>query len=138
MPERSGGFLARIRDRFSDLGKPDEPAQAPVDVVPPPQDPLLVPPPADAPRRHHLDNDHVRVLLRVLIVATVVIALIVVETSSRSGVLWRLITFTYQANVLAAAYYSWTCSPPAGMAAAASAVRSSSMSWWPGFSGTCC
>jgi len=49
VPERSGGFLGRIRDRFSDLGKPDEPAQAPVDVVPPPQDPLLVPPPADAP-----------------------------------------------------------------------------------------
>jgi hypothetical protein len=49
VPERSGGFLGRIRDRLSDLGKPDEPAQAPVDVVPPPQDPLLVPPPADAP-----------------------------------------------------------------------------------------
>ncbi len=58
--------------------------------------------------RHRLDNDHVRVLLRVLIVAAVVIALIAVETSSRSGVLWRLTTFTYQANVLAAAYYSWT------------------------------
>lgn len=53
-----------------------------------------------------------RVLLRVLIVATVMIALITVETTSRSGVLWRLITFTYQANVLAAAYYSWSfCSP---------------------------
>jgi hypothetical protein len=50
----------------------------------------------------------VRVLLRVLIVATVVIALIAVETTSRSGVFWRLITFTYQANVLAAAYYSWS------------------------------
>jgi len=61
-----------------------------------------------SPRRHRLDNDRVRVLLRVLIVAAVVIALIVVETSSRSGVLWRLTTFTYQANVLAAAYYSWT------------------------------
>ena len=47
-------------------------------------------------------------LLRVLIVAAVVIALIAVETSSRSGVLWRLTTFTYQANVLAAAYYLWT------------------------------
>ncbi len=43
-----------------------------------------------------------RVLLRVLIVAAVVVALIAVETSSRSGVLWRLVTFTYQANVLAA------------------------------------
>lgn len=49
-----------------------------------------------------------RVLLRVLTVAAVVIALIAVETSSRSGVLWRLTTFTYQANVLAAAYYLWT------------------------------
>ncbi|WP_123027262.1 DUF7159 family protein [Mycolicibacterium stellerae] len=49
VPEQSGGFLGRIRARLSDLGKPDEPAQAPVDVVPPPQDPLLVPPPADAP-----------------------------------------------------------------------------------------
>ncbi len=49
-----------------------------------------------------------RVLLRILIVAAVVIALIAVETSSRSGVLWRLTTFTYQANVLAAAYYLWT------------------------------
>ena len=60
------------------------------------------------PRRHRLDNDFVRVLLRVLIVATVVIALIAVETTSRSGVLWRLTTFTYQANVLAAAYYLWS------------------------------
>jgi hypothetical protein len=60
------------------------------------------------PSRHRLDNDHVRVSLRVLIVAAVVIALIAVETTSRSGVLWRLITFTYQANVLAAAYYLWS------------------------------
>ena len=29
--------------------QPDDPAQAPVDAVPPPQDPLLMPPPADAP-----------------------------------------------------------------------------------------
>ena len=64
------------------------------------------------PRRHRLDNDHVRVLLRVLIVAAVVIALIAVETTSRSGVLWRLITFTYQANVLAAAYYLWSLFSP--------------------------
>lgn len=60
------------------------------------------------PRRHRLDNGNVRVPLRVLIVATVVVALVIVETSSRSGVAWRLITFTYQANVLAAAYYSWS------------------------------
>lgn len=49
VPEQSGGFLRRIRDKISGIGQPDEPAQAPVDVVPPPQDPLLVPPPADAP-----------------------------------------------------------------------------------------
>ncbi|WNG90816.1 hypothetical protein [Mycobacterium sp. ITM-2016-00318] len=49
VPERSGGFLGRIRDRISGIGRPDEPAQAPVDVAPPAQDPLLVPPPADAP-----------------------------------------------------------------------------------------
>jgi hypothetical protein len=64
------------------------------------------------PRRHRLDNDRVRVLLRVLIVAAVVIALIAVETTSRSGVVWRLITFTYQANVLAAAYYLWSLFSP--------------------------
>jgi hypothetical protein len=64
------------------------------------------------PRRHRLDNDFVRVLLRVLIVAAVVIALVAVETTSRSGVLWRLITFTYQANVLAAMYYSWALVSP--------------------------
>ncbi|HKV18169.1 MAG TPA: hypothetical protein VJR50_03985 [Mycobacterium sp.] len=45
VPERSGGFLGRIRDRLSDIGKPDAPAA----VAPPAQDPLLVPPPADAP-----------------------------------------------------------------------------------------
>ena len=56
-------------------------------------------------RRPRLDNGRVRVLLRVLIVAAVIIALIIVETSSRSGVLWRLTTFTYQANVLAGGYY---------------------------------
>ena len=49
-----------------------------------------------------------RVLLRILIVAAVVGALIIVETSSLSGVLWRLTTFTYQANVLAAGYYACT------------------------------
>jgi hypothetical protein len=48
------------------------------------------------------------------IVLAVVLALILVEVSSRSGGSWRLITFTYQANILAAAYYAWTlCSPGA-------------------------
>jgi hypothetical protein len=53
-----------------------------------------------------------RLVLRVALVAAVVLALIAVETSSRSGVLWRLITFTYQANVLAAAFYLWTLAAP--------------------------
>jgi len=55
-----------------------------------------------------------RPALRVAIVAAVVIAMVVVELSSRSGVTWRLITFTYQANLLAAAYYLWTLASPRG------------------------
>jgi hypothetical protein len=53
-----------------------------------------------------------RVTLRVAIVLAVVLALIAVATSTRSGLGWRLITFTYQANVLAAAYYLWTLAWP--------------------------
>jgi hypothetical protein len=53
-----------------------------------------------------------RVVLRIAIVVAVIVALIAVEASSRSGVLWRMITFTYQANVLAAAYYLWTLASP--------------------------
>lgn len=49
-----------------------------------------------------------RVTLRVAIVSAVVLALLAVAASTRSGVLWRLSTFTYQANLLAAAYYLWT------------------------------
>ncbi|MBO0676068.1 Pr6Pr family membrane protein [Mycolicibacterium sp. S2-37] len=47
-------------------------------------------------------------LLRVAIVAAVLVAVVIVEASSRSGVLWRLVTFTYQANLLAAAFYAVT------------------------------
>ncbi|MDG5485141.1 Pr6Pr family membrane protein [Mycolicibacterium gadium] len=53
-----------------------------------------------------------RLVLRVSIVAAVLIALAAVELSSRSGVTWRLITFTYQVNILAAAYYLWTLVSP--------------------------
>lgn len=53
-----------------------------------------------------------RVTLRVMIVLAVVVALVVVATSTRSGLLWRLSTFTYQANVLAAAYYLWSLAWP--------------------------
>jgi hypothetical protein len=48
----------------------------------------------------------------VALVLAVLLALVSVELSSRSGVLWRLVTFTYQANVLAAAYYAWTLVSP--------------------------
>lgn len=47
-------------------------------------------------------------LLRVAIVVVVLTAFVLVETTSRTGVLWRLTTFTYQVNVLAAAFYVWT------------------------------
>ncbi|MDP9166167.1 MAG: Pr6Pr family membrane protein [Actinomycetota bacterium] len=53
-----------------------------------------------------------RVSLRACIVLAVVVALLTVELTSRSGVGWRLITFTYQANVLAAAYYALTLISP--------------------------
>jgi hypothetical protein len=52
------------------------------------------------------------VILRVAIVLAVLLALIAVATSTRSGLLWRLSTFTYQANVLAAAYYLWSLAWP--------------------------
>jgi hypothetical protein len=54
----------------------------------------------------------VRIVLRVGIVAVVALAVILVETRTRSGVLWRLITFTYQANLLAAVYYALTLVSP--------------------------
>src|SRR5689334_19297014 len=50
-------------------------------------------------RRHRLDDDRVRVPLRVLT------------------------TYTYQANVLAGAYYSYRCYPPARTTAVAAALR---------------
>lgn len=57
-------------------------------------------------------RDIVRIALRIAIIASVVSALLLVELTSRSGVAWRLITFTYQANILAAAYYAWTLMSP--------------------------
>lgn len=59
-----------------------------------------------------IDERQVRVVLRVGVIVAVLAALALVETQSRSGVLWRLVTFTYQANVLAAAYYTWTLISP--------------------------
>lgn len=51
-------------------------------------------------------------LLRVAIVVVVLTAFVLVEMTSRTGVLWRLTTFTYQVNVLAAAFYVWTLVSP--------------------------
>jgi hypothetical protein len=52
------------------------------------------------------------IVVRVAIVVAVLAAILLVEFTSRRGVAWRLITFTYQANVLAAAYYAWTLFSP--------------------------
>ncbi|MEW5809936.1 MAG: Pr6Pr family membrane protein [Actinomycetota bacterium] len=49
-----------------------------------------------------------RVGLRIAIVAAVAAALLVVGVTSERGLWWRMITFTYQVNVLAAAYYLCT------------------------------
>lgn len=53
-----------------------------------------------------------RTLLRVAIVLAVVSALVIVATTTRSGVTWRLITFTYQVNVLAGIFYLGTLFSP--------------------------
>ncbi|MGB2919246.1 MAG: Pr6Pr family membrane protein [Mycobacterium sp.] len=53
-----------------------------------------------------------RTTLRVAIIASVVAAVAVVAMTSERGVWWRLITFTYQANLLAAGYYLWTLVSP--------------------------
>jgi hypothetical protein len=53
-----------------------------------------------------------RISLRATIVLAVAIAMLAVEFTSRYGVGWRLITFTYQANILAAAFYAWTLFSP--------------------------
>ncbi|MEJ8277555.1 Pr6Pr family membrane protein [Pseudonocardia spirodelae] len=59
---------------------------------------------------HHSAPRHAlpAVVLRGAVVACVLTALLVVELTSRSGVAWRLTTFTYQVNLLAAVFYAWT------------------------------
>ena len=66
---------------------------------------------SDLPAQRNPRNP-LRLGLRVAVVASVLIALVVVEFTSHSGVAWRLITFTYQANILAAVYYGWTLVNP--------------------------
>jgi hypothetical protein len=48
------------------------------------------------------------VLLRIAVIVSVLLALVLVHLTSRWGVGWRLITFTYQANLLAAGFSAWT------------------------------
>ena len=53
-----------------------------------------------------------RTALRVAIILSVVAAVAIVAVTSERGVWWRRITFTYQANLLAAGYYLWTLVSP--------------------------
>ncbi|MEH3139957.1 MAG: Pr6Pr family membrane protein [Mycobacterium kyogaense] len=53
-----------------------------------------------------------RIGLRVGIVLAVAAALLVVGVTSERGLWWRMVTFTYQVNVAAAAYYLWTLVRP--------------------------
>jgi hypothetical protein len=64
--------------------------------------------PEPAPGR----RDALVVPVRAAIVLCVLAALVLVELTSRSGVTWRLTTFTYQVNVLAAAFYAWMLVAP--------------------------
>ncbi|OBK78649.1 hypothetical protein [Mycobacterium sp. 1274761.0] len=49
VPEQKPGILRRLKEKIAGIGEPDVPAQAPVEVAPPPQDAPLVPPAAEAP-----------------------------------------------------------------------------------------
>lgn len=53
------------------------------------------------------------VVLRVAIVAIIIMAFLITATTSRSGLLWRFSTFTYEANRLAAIYFIWALVRPA-------------------------
>ncbi len=51
--------------------------------------------------------------LRVAIVATILLAFVLVAATSRSGLWWRFSTFTYEVNLLAAGYFLWAVLRPA-------------------------
>ena len=51
--------------------------------------------------------------LRNAIVATILLAFLITATTSRSGLWWRFSTFTYEVNLLAAAYFLWAVLRPA-------------------------
>ncbi|MGI8720790.1 MAG: Pr6Pr family membrane protein [Geodermatophilaceae bacterium] len=53
------------------------------------------------------------VVLRIAIVATILLAFVLVAATSRSGLWGRFSTFTYEVNLFAAAYFSWALVWPA-------------------------
>jgi len=53
--------------------------------------------------------------LRIAIVATILLAFLITATTSRSGLWWRFSTFTYEVNLLAAAYFLWAVLRPAAV-----------------------
>lgn len=55
----------------------------------------------------------VAVILGTAIIANILIAFVLVDLSSRSGLWWRFSTFTYEANALAVAYFLWAMIRPA-------------------------
>lgn len=53
------------------------------------------------------------VVLRTTIVVTILLAFLITAATSRSGLWWRFSTFTYEVNLLAAAYFLWALFAPA-------------------------
>lgn len=47
------------------------------------------------------------------IVGTILLAFLITAATSRSGLWWRFSTFTYEVNLLAAAYFGWALLRPA-------------------------
>ena len=66
--------------------------------------PTVTPMPARVPQT---------VVLRIAIVATILLAFVLVAATSRSGLWWRFSTFTYEVNLLAAGYFLWAVLRPA-------------------------
>jgi len=66
--------------------------------------PTVTPMPARVPQA---------VVLRIAILATILLAFVLVAATSRSGLWWRFSTFTYEVNLLAAGYFLWAVLRPA-------------------------
>ncbi len=72
------------------------------------QTPTLAPMPDAGP-----DRSPAATVLGIAIVANIVLAFVIVSMTSRSGLWWRFSTFTYEVNLLAAAYFLWALAKPA-------------------------